>query len=82
MNSNDEIQIDGIPVLFIPGNAGSYKQGRSIAAQLTNYYYEKDYLNFEEINKKYEYMQYDNSINSTTTKRSLLDYFFDNGDRK
>ncbi|KAL6951320.1 hypothetical protein ACO0OE_000555 [Hanseniaspora uvarum] len=82
MNSNDEIQIDGIPVLFIPGNAGSYKQGRSIAAQLSNYYYEKDYLNFEEINKKYEYMQYDSSINSTTTKRSLLDYFFDNGDRK
>lgn len=82
MNSNDEIQIDGIPVLFIPGNAGSYKQGRSIAAQLSNYYYEKDHLNFEEINKKYEYMQYDSSINSTTTKRSLLDDFFDNGDRK
>lgn len=25
--------LDGVPVLFIPGNAGSYKQGRSIAAE-------------------------------------------------
>lgn len=30
--------LDGIPVLFIPGNAGSYKQVRSIAAEATNIY--------------------------------------------
>ncbi|CCH43012.1 GPI inositol-deacylase [Wickerhamomyces ciferrii] len=28
--------LDGVPVLFIPGNAGSYKQVRSIAAESTN----------------------------------------------
>lgn len=36
----------GIPVLFIPGNAGSYKQVRSIASQTTNLYLDS-YLNQE-----------------------------------
>ncbi|QEU58133.1 Bst1 [Kluyveromyces lactis] len=36
----DEIQLDGIPVLFIPGNAGSFKQARSIAAASANLYFE------------------------------------------
>ncbi|EDO17486.1 hypothetical protein Kpol_1058p23 [Vanderwaltozyma polyspora DSM 70294] len=36
----NEIQLDGIPVLFIPGNAGSYKQVRSIAAACSNLYFE------------------------------------------
>ncbi|KAI8336530.1 PGAP1-like protein-domain-containing protein [Chlamydoabsidia padenii] len=31
----------GIPVLFIPGHAGSYKQIRSIAAESSYYYYQK-----------------------------------------
>lgn len=35
-------QIKGIPVLFIPGNAGSYKQVRPIAAEAAQYWY--DYL--------------------------------------
>lgn len=34
------IQLRGIPVLFIPGNAGSYKQVRPIAAEAASYYYE------------------------------------------
>ena len=29
----------GIPTLFIPGNAGSYKQVRSIASAAANLYY-------------------------------------------
>ncbi|KAH6607888.1 hypothetical protein Trco_004201 [Trichoderma cornu-damae] len=35
-------QLRGIPVLFIPGNAGSYKQVRPIAAEAANYFH--DYL--------------------------------------
>ncbi|RDA90442.1 hypothetical protein CP533_3009 [Ophiocordyceps camponoti-saundersi (nom. inval.)] len=31
--------LHGIPVLFIPGNAGSYKQVRPIAAEAANYFY-------------------------------------------
>ncbi|KAL6791416.1 PGAP1-like domain-containing protein [Trichoderma sp. SZMC 28013] len=33
-------QLRGIPVLFIPGNAGSYKQVRPIAAETANYFHE------------------------------------------
>lgn len=33
------LQLRGIPVLFIPGNAGSYKQVRPIAAEAANYYH-------------------------------------------
>lgn len=44
LNGN-EIQLDGIPVLFIPGNAGSFKQARSIASESANIYYDfKDTL--------------------------------------
>ncbi|KAM0510744.1 hypothetical protein ACHAPE_010593 [Trichoderma viride] len=38
----DSGQLRGIPVLFIPGNAGSYKQVRPIAAEAANYFH--DYL--------------------------------------
>ncbi|KAL7949815.1 PGAP1-like domain-containing protein [Trichoderma barbatum] len=38
----DSGQLRGIPVLFIPGNAGSYKQVRPIAAETANYFH--DYL--------------------------------------
>ncbi|TIB71347.1 hypothetical protein E3Q24_02371 [Wallemia mellicola] len=38
-NLNNDISPNGVPVLFIPGNAGSYKQGRSIAAELAKQYY-------------------------------------------
>jgi hypothetical protein len=33
-------QVKGIPVLFIPGNAGSYKQVRSIASESARYFHE------------------------------------------
>lgn len=34
-------QLDGIPVLFIPGNAGSFKQVRSIAASCSRNYFQQ-----------------------------------------
>ncbi|ABN67442.2 lipase/thioesterase [Scheffersomyces stipitis CBS 6054] len=39
--NNGYERLDGIPVLFIPGNAGSYRQARSIAAQSSNLYFDK-----------------------------------------
>ncbi|KAF6821623.1 hypothetical protein CSOJ01_00126 [Colletotrichum sojae] len=37
---DDERKLRGVPVLFIPGNAGSYKQVRPIAAEAANFYHE------------------------------------------
>ena len=33
-------QVRGVPILFIPGNAGSYKQVRPIAAETANYFHD------------------------------------------
>ncbi|KAF2198966.1 GPI inositol-deacylase [Delitschia confertaspora ATCC 74209] len=35
---DEDIRVKGVPVLFIPGNAGSYKQVRPIAAEAAVYY--------------------------------------------
>lgn len=41
-NENEGFQaLDGIPALFIPGNAGSYRQMRSIAAEISNLYFDE-----------------------------------------
>ncbi|KAK5998174.1 GPI inositol-deacylase [Cladobotryum mycophilum] len=37
---DDDDKLNGIPVLFIPGNAGSYKQVRPIAAEAANYFHD------------------------------------------
>ncbi|CAK7271232.1 GPI inositol deacylase [Sporothrix epigloea] len=37
---DDETKLKGVPVLFIPGNAGSYKQVRPIAAEAANYFHD------------------------------------------
>ncbi|CAK7269252.1 GPI inositol deacylase [Sporothrix epigloea] len=37
---DDETKLKGIPVLFIPGNAGSYKQVRPIASEAANYFHD------------------------------------------
>ncbi|THX83273.1 PGAP1-domain-containing protein [Aureobasidium pullulans] len=37
---DQDTRVKGIPVLFIPGNAGSYKQVRSLAAEAANYYHD------------------------------------------
>jgi len=36
----DTLQVKGVPVLFIPGNAGSYKQVRPIAAEGATYFHD------------------------------------------
>ncbi|KAJ9654062.1 GPI inositol deacylase [Neophaeococcomyces mojaviensis] len=36
---HDNIGLRGAPVLFIPGNAGSYKQVRSLSSEASRYYY-------------------------------------------
>lgn len=40
-NEEESTVLDGIPVLFIPGNAGSYRQVRSIAAETANLYFDE-----------------------------------------
>ena len=40
MCSTHPLQVKGVPVLFIPGNAGSYKQVRPIAAEAAQYFHE------------------------------------------
>ncbi|SPQ20057.1 cb516840-41ca-456e-a224-aaf7ec81a98f [Thermothielavioides terrestris] len=35
-----DTKVRGVPVLFIPGNAGSYKQVRPIAAEAANYFHD------------------------------------------
>ncbi|KAI9663071.1 MAG: GPI inositol deacylase [Bathelium mastoideum] len=37
---DEDTRVKGIPVLFIPGNAGSYKQVRPLAAEAANYYHD------------------------------------------
>ncbi|ODV80860.1 PGAP1-domain-containing protein, partial [Suhomyces tanzawaensis NRRL Y-17324] len=36
-----EFKLDGVPVLFIPGNAGSYRQARSVASESANLYFDE-----------------------------------------
>lgn len=39
--SPSNIGLRGVPVLFIPGNAGSYKQVRSLSSEASRYYYSR-----------------------------------------
>lgn len=36
---DEDRKVKGVPVLFIPGNAGSYKQARSLASETVQHYY-------------------------------------------
>ncbi|CAI6330795.1 unnamed protein product [Periconia digitata] len=36
---DDDSRVKGVPVLFIPGNAGSYKQVRSLGSEAAHYYH-------------------------------------------
>lgn len=36
---DEDTRVKGVPILFIPGNAGSYKQMRPIAAEAANYFH-------------------------------------------
>ncbi|ROW14535.1 hypothetical protein VPNG_03112 [Cytospora leucostoma] len=40
MEVDEEVKLRGTPVLFIPGNAGSYKQVRPLAAEAANYFHD------------------------------------------
>lgn len=44
-DDNHEDYLSGIPILFIPGNAGSYKQARLIAAETANQFYGDEHSN-------------------------------------
>ena len=37
---DEDMRVKGVPVLFVPGNAGSYKQMRPIAAEAAHYFYD------------------------------------------
>ncbi|KAM5485655.1 GPI inositol deacylase [Microsporum canis] len=37
--SEEDIGLKGVPVLFLPGNAGSYRQGRSLASEASLYFH-------------------------------------------
>lgn len=43
----DNIALRGVPVLFIPGNAGSYKQVRSLSSEASRYYYDRFRLDLD-----------------------------------
>lgn len=47
--NEDNQSLNGIPILFIPGNAGSYRQVRSIASETSNLYFDD---NFSNVNSK------------------------------
>ncbi|KAL8672292.1 MAG: hypothetical protein Q9168_003235 [Polycauliona sp. 1 TL-2023] len=36
---DEDSKVKGVPVLFIPGNAGSYRQARSLASETVRHYY-------------------------------------------
>ncbi|KAN0069070.1 PGAP1-like domain containing protein [Elaphomyces granulatus] len=38
--TEENIGLNGVPVLFLPGNAGSYRQVRSLAAEASRHYFE------------------------------------------
>lgn len=37
--SQEDVGLKGVPVLFLPGNAGSYRQGRSLASEASLYFH-------------------------------------------
>lgn len=58
-------QLNGIPLIFIPGNRGSFKQVRSIASETSRLYYNKFHKkNLFEKNEKikyYDFFTFDNN---------------------
>ncbi|KAL8969258.1 MAG: hypothetical protein Q9183_002083 [Haloplaca sp. 2 TL-2023] len=47
---DEDPKVKGVPVLFIPGNAGSYRQARSLASETVQYYYNTVQQNKEVLN--------------------------------
>ncbi|OJD18427.1 GPI inositol-deacylase [Emergomyces pasteurianus Ep9510] len=48
--SEQDIGLRGVPVLFLPGNAGSYRQGRSLASEASLYFRDVISHNQEKLN--------------------------------
>ncbi|KAL8889695.1 MAG: hypothetical protein Q9215_003049 [Flavoplaca cf. flavocitrina] len=46
---DEDPKVKGVPVLFIPGNAGSYRQARSLASETVQHYYNHVQQNKEAI---------------------------------
>lgn len=67
--------LDGIPALFIPGNAGSYRQVRSIAAECSNLYFDDNINIVENPNtRNYDFFAADFNEDFTAFHgRTLLD---------
>ncbi|ODV58435.1 Bst1p, partial [Ascoidea rubescens DSM 1968] len=76
-NPNDNtLFLNGIPVLFIPGNAGSYKQARALAAEAATQYYttKKDLLNLNKNIQNLDFFTADFNEDFTAFHgRTLLD---------
>ncbi|CAR21156.1 Bst1p [Lachancea thermotolerans CBS 6340] len=71
---NNLIQLDGVPVLFIPGNAGSFKQARSIAAASADMYFDEPELIDNHWTKNLDFFTADFNEDFTAFHgRSLLD---------
>lgn len=68
--------LGGIPILFIPGNAGSYRQVRSIAAETSDLYFDH-YLESDDLNpnaKNYDFFTADFNEDFTAFHgRTMLD---------
>lgn len=47
---SQKFDLSGTPILFIPGNAGSYKQVRSIASEASNQYFGRHSINKPNLN--------------------------------
>lgn len=76
-SEDNNFMLDGIPILFIPGNAGSYRQVRSVAAETSNMYFE-EMSNEERINnphvRNYDFFAADFNEDFTAFHgRTLLD---------
>ncbi|CUS25088.1 LAQU0S26e00760g1_1 [Lachancea quebecensis] len=71
---NNLIQLDGVPVLFIPGNAGSFKQARSIAAASADLYFDEPEIIENHWTKNLDFFTADFNEDFTAFHgRSLLD---------
>lgn len=70
----NNFQLDGTPVLFIPGNAGSYRQARSIALKTTTMLYEQQYDGLNQLYGKLDFFTADFNEDFTAFHgRTMLD---------
>ncbi|EGV60019.1 GPI inositol deacylase [Yamadazyma tenuis] len=72
--ASNNYRLDGTPVLFIPGNAGSYRQVRSIASKTSNIIADKQYDGFNSKHGKLDFFTADFNEDFTAFHgRTMLD---------